>query len=94
MGKKLKMIYACIFFGLCLVPMALLPFFKNTLEIEKRGLKDMPALISDGSINENFSDGFEGWLSDHLPLRPYLLSAADLIKGEVLHAPSSNVITG
>lgn len=87
-------LYTVLFFLLLCLPAALFPFFKNDAGLEKRALAELPDYLSDGKLNEQFSDQFESWVSDHLPLRAQLLTAANTIQGELLHSKSSNVIDG
>ena len=94
MKKAFKIAYAALFFAVCATPLALMPFVKSNAEIEKKALTEMPSFVSDGKINTDFSTQFESWFNDRLPLRSELLSAANLVKSEVLTSPSSNVITG
>ena len=94
MKKSFKIAYTILFFVICCLPLALMPFFKNDASIEKRELAKMPSYISEGKLNIQFSDQFESWFNDALPLRSYLLSASNLIRGELLHASTSNVIVG
>ncbi len=94
MKKAFKIAYAALFFAVCATPLALMPFVKSNAEIEKKALTEMPSFISDGKINTDFSTQFESWFNDRLPLRSQLLSAANLVKGELLTSPSSNVISG
>ncbi|MBQ8912812.1 MAG: hypothetical protein IJ054_02050 [Lachnospiraceae bacterium] len=94
MSKTFKIIYSVIFFLICLFPLILMPFFKNDASLEKRELNKMPSFISGGKLNTDFSNQFEAWFNDRIPLRAELLSAANIIKGEMLHAPTSNVIIG
>ena len=94
MKKTFKILYIVIFMLICLLPMTLLPFVKENAQIEKRTLAAFPSYIEDGHLNRNFGDQFESWFNDHIPLRAYLLSGANRIKGEWLHAQSSNVVVG
>ncbi|MBR6873365.1 MAG: hypothetical protein IKN17_07680 [Ruminococcus sp.] len=94
MNKAAKIVYCALFFAVCATPLALMPFVESNAEIEKKALTEMPAFISEGKINTNFSEQFESWFNDRLPLRSQLLSAANLVKSELLTSPSSNVITG
>ncbi len=94
MKKAFKIVYSALFFAACATPLALMPFVQSNAEIEKKALTEMPALISDGKLNTDFSEQFESWFNDRLPLRSQLLSAANLVKGELLTSPSSNVISG
>ena len=94
MKKAFKIAYAALFFAVCATPLALMPFVKSNAEIEKKALTEMPSFVSDGKINTDFSTQFESWFNDRLPLRSQLLSAANLVKGELLSSPSSNVISG
>ena len=94
MKKAFKIAYSALFFAVCAAPLALMPFVSNSENIEKKALAEMPSFISDGKLNTDFSVQFESWFNDRLPLRPQLLSAANLVKGELLMSPSSNVISG
>lgn len=94
MKKGFKMLYCFSIFIICIIPVCLMPFFKNNAQIEKRKLAEFPAYIESGKLNIDFSTQFESWLNDRLPFRAYILSASNLIKGEFFHAPTSNVIVG
>ena len=94
MKKPFKIIYSIIFFLICLLPLALMPFFKNDAQLEKRELNKLPSFVADGRLNTNFSSQFEAWFNDRIPMRAEILTAANMIKGETLHAPTSNVIIG
>lgn len=94
MKKGFKIVYVVLFFTLLCVPMLLMPFFKNDASLEKRALAKFPAYLTEGQLNLNFSDEFESWVSDSLPLRAQLLTASNTLKGELLHTASSNVIDG
>ena len=94
MKKAFKIIYILIFMLICVTPLAFMPFVKNDASLEKRELAKLPAYMENGRLNIDFSTQFEAWFNDRIPFRPYLLSAANAIKGEVLHAPTSNAIVG
>ena len=94
MKKAFKIVYVVLFVAALCLPMLLSPFFKNDASLEKRALAKFPAYVSEGRLNLNFSDEFESWVSDHLPLRAQLLSASNVLKGELLHTQTSNVIDG
>ena len=94
MSKTFKTIFVVVFFVICTAPLVLMPFFKNDVSLEKRELNPFPSYIEDGKINRSFSDGFEAWYNDRLPFRAQILTAANFLKGEELHSPTSNVIIG
>ena len=94
MSKKFKIVYSIIFFALCTLPLILMPFFKNDPSIEKREFAKLPAYYENGSLNLDFGTGFEAWYNDRVPFRANLLAAANFIKGETLHAETSNVMIG
>ena len=94
MKKAFKIVYVVLFFLLLCLPAALYPFFQNDSGLEKRALAEFPAYVSDGTLNQQFSDQFEAWVSDHLPLRAKLLTAANNLRGELLHGQTANVIDG
>ena len=94
MSKKFKIIYSAIFILFCTVMLVTIPFTKSSAAIEKRSPLKAPHYVQDGKLNQNFSTEFEAWINDKVPMRAHLLSAANFIKGETLHASTSNVITG
>lgn len=94
MNKAARIVYTALFLGICCAPLAMMPFMSNDEQIEKKELAERPSIIVDGKLNTGFSEQFESWFNDRLPLRSELLSAANLIKGEMLGSPSSNVISG
>ncbi len=94
MKKGFKICYTVVFFLLLCLPMALMPFLKSSAKIEKRELAKLPPYLKEGRLNLDFSDGFESWINDRLPLRSQLLTCANAVKGELLHADTSNVIVG
>ena len=95
MKKGFQIFYIIVFFVICALPLLLMSFVKNdTMKLEKREQNPLPAYLENGRLNVNFSDSFEAWLADRIPFRAQLLSAANFLKGELLHAESSNVIVG
>ncbi len=94
MKKGFKLIYVLVFFVLLCIPALLAPFFKNDAGLEKRALAEFPAYLSEGKLNLEFSDRFESWMNDHLPLRAKLLTLSNRIGGELLRGQTSNVIVG
>lgn len=94
MKKAFKIVYVVLFFLLLCLPAALYPFFQNDVSLEKRALAEFPDYLSDGTLNQQFSDQFEAWVSDQLPLRAQLLTAANTLRGELLHGQTANVIDG
>ncbi|MBO6229454.1 MAG: hypothetical protein J6O50_02725 [Ruminiclostridium sp.] len=93
MKKSFKIVYSVLFFAVCAAPAVLLPFMGSSAEIEKKELTELPVFIDNDGINTDFSTQFESWFNDRLPMRSELLSAANLIKGEMLNTVSSNVIS-
>ena len=94
MKKIFKLVYIIIFLVMCITPIILMQFIKNDAQIEKKELAKMPDYITNGKINMNYPDEFESWFNDHMPFRSELLSVNNLLKSELLKAPSSNVIVG
>ena len=94
MKKIFKICYIVLFFVLLCIPMCLMPFFRNDTSLEKRALAEFPAYLTKDGLNLRFSDQFEAWTNDALPLRAQLLTASNAVKGELLHDRTSNVIVG
>ena len=94
MNKVFKSVYTALFFLVCATPLCLMPFLKNDVDIEKNGMAKMPKYVDGGKLNNDFSGEFEAYFNDRIPLRPEILSAANMIKGELFHSSTSNVIVG
>ncbi|MCR5005243.1 MAG: hypothetical protein K6A77_05010, partial [Clostridiales bacterium] len=94
MKKTFKIVYIVLFFLMLCLPMALMPFFKNDARLEKRALAKRPSYLADGRLNLDFSDQFEAWVNDSLPLRAKVLTVSNYLQGELLHGQTSNVIDG
>lgn len=89
-------LYAAAFVGICLVPSALMPFFKGDSDKEKRDLADVPSIkTEDGKLNFDFFSQFETYFSEHFALRQQLVTADGRIKAALLGtSPNSDVIVG
>ncbi|MBR2263862.1 MAG: hypothetical protein IJ917_05885 [Firmicutes bacterium] len=94
MKKTFKIVYIVLFFLMLCLPMALMPFFKNDAKLEKRALAKRPSYLVDGRLNLEYSDQFESWVNDSLPLRAKVLTVSNYLQGELLHGQTSNVIDG
>ncbi len=94
MKRSFRIAYCVLFFVLICLPSALMPFLRNDAGLEKRDPVPFPPFVSDGHLNQDFSDGFEAWMNDRLPLRAVLLTASNTIRGELLREQSANVIVG
>ncbi len=92
--KDLKTIYSAVFFAMCCVPALCFPFAANRTEIGKKALAEEPQLFIDGAVNLDFAQDCEAWLTDHLPFRSAVLSAASLVKSGIFKSDTANVITG
>ena len=94
MKKACLIVYIVLFFALLCLPMALSPFFQNDASLEKRSLAKLPQYVTNEGLNLDFSDQFEAWVNDHLPLRAQLLTVSNEIRGELLRGQTANVIVG
>ena len=94
MKTAFKAAYSAAFGAVCMLPLVLKPFAGSNGNIEKKTDTAFPKLWSEGAVNTDFSADCESWLNENLPYRSELLSAAGFTKGELLHAPVSNVICG
>ncbi len=92
--RTLKILYVAVFLLALCLPAPMMPFFRNDPGLEKKAMEEFPAYVSDGRLNQQFSDQFESWFSDSFPMRASFLTASNLLKGELLHEETSNVIDG
>ena len=95
MKKSFKIAYSVLFLLLLCLPAALTPFFKNdVVKLEKRAATKFPAYVENGHLNLEFSDQFEKWVNDSVPLRAELLTASNTLKGSLLQGQTANVVVG
>lgn len=94
MKKIAKIIYSAAFFGICCIPLAAMPFTKDSGNIEKKELTEKPKLVTENKLNRDFSEHYEKWFNDRLPFRSQILTGANFIKSEIIKAPTANVISG
>ncbi|MBR4627078.1 MAG: hypothetical protein IKO47_05190 [Ruminococcus sp.] len=89
-------LYAAVFVGVCLVPSALMPVFRNSSNKEKRTLASFPkAKTEDGSLNFDYFSQFEDWFSDHMALRQQLVTADGRLRSALFcTSANSDVIVG
>lgn len=88
-------VYVVIFFAVCLVPLCLCGFMKNDKAIGNNELSEFPALTNaDGTLNTEYFLQFDDYFTDHLPLRPQLVTADNYIKSQLFGGNTANVISG
>ena len=90
-----NIIYIVIFFAVCIAPLCLWTFLKNDTPIGNTELAPFPEITdNDGELNLNFFSQFDDYFTEHLPLRPQLVTANNYLKAEILGGNTSNVIQG
>ncbi len=96
MKKKIRIIYIVLFFIICIIPVAFMPFVKNDTSKENRKLSQMPSLTDENKkINLEWSSQFETYLSEHFAFREKLVTADSIIKSVFLKTSSNEkVIVG
>ncbi|MBO4697769.1 MAG: hypothetical protein J5643_10935 [Lachnospiraceae bacterium] len=92
---KKKVVFIVIYVLLCLVPLATIPFSKDTSAAEKRTLSAFPKAVNEGKPNLSFFTEFDAWFSDHMGGRSYLVEAQTMMKEYVFReSAESSVILG
>lgn len=99
MKNFVKNIYIAIFMIISLVPLGLflLGYGKvsdGEANIEKKANLVMPQIVTDKGINDSFGDEFEEWINQNIPYRGQLLSNINIVLGEEMKNPTSNVVIG
>lgn len=90
-----NIIYIVIFFAVCIAPLCLWAFLKNDTPIGNAELAPFPEVTDkDGKFNFSFFSQFDDYFTEHLPLRPQLVTADNYLKAELLGGNTSNVIQG
>lgn len=90
--RDFKTIYTAVFFAMCAVPAVFLPV--SAALSSDADLAETPALVRDGAVNTDFSDECENWITDRVPLRSVVISAADFVKTGIFKTDSANVVAG
>lgn len=73
--KTIRLIFVIFIIAACLVPSVLmLCGFKNANR-ENRPLAQLPKLIKDGKLNEDFTSGLDDYVEDRFALREYFVTA-------------------
>ena len=94
--KILYSIYSAAFIGICLIPLAAMPFAKSESGLENRKLSEMPSLRNEnGSINFDFFSEFETYFSEHCAFRQNLVTLDGKVRSEIMRTSSNeDVIVG
>lgn len=94
--KILYSIYSAAFIGICLIPLAAMPFAKSESGLENRKLSEMPSLRSEnGNINFDFFSEFETYFSEHFAFRQNLVTLDGKVRSEIMRTSSNeDVIVG
>lgn len=82
--KKWKIVYGILFFGVCLLPLAGMPFGKESGSAEKRTLSEFPSLKTETGWNVNWLSEAGEYFQDHFAFRNELVTANALINGRLL----------
>lgn len=97
--NSLKYIYVVIFMIISVAPLCLFGFTYSAStgdgdNIDKKTEAQFPKIINADGVNLSFDDDCEEWLNRNLPLRKYVISNSNVLLGEVLRTPTSNVVIG
>lgn len=92
---KKKIVYAGIFFALCLIPSVGMFFIKEETSSENRDLAEFPSLITENGLNTDWLPGVGDWFQEHFAFRNELVTANALVNGKALGtSTASGVIQG
>ena len=93
-GKRTEDIaLTTIFLGTCIIPSFYLSD-KTFSEKEKRNLEPFPTLIDSTSFNNNYTNQFDKWYSDHFPYRDELVTISNSILQSKDDAQNDDVMEG
>lgn len=94
--KSLYSIYSTLFIGICLVPVALIPFSNSDGTAENRALTEMPSVkTEDGKINFEYFSQFENFFSEHFAFRQNFVTVDGKLKAEFFDTSANDdVIVG
>ena len=90
MKKKIQILYIVLFFVICIIPVAFMPFVKTNDTAENRKLSEMPTLkTEDGDLNLKWPSEFETYLSEHFAFRQELVTLDSIQKAEIFETSSN-----
>ena len=93
--KAVRIVFIAIVFLLLAAPAAAMPFFSDAVNTEKRELSELPALIEEGRLNENFSEEMNTFVQEHIGFRGLLVSANSLVKGRLFgQSATESILVG
>ncbi|MDY3919486.1 MAG: hypothetical protein SOZ59_10885 [Candidatus Limivivens sp.] len=93
--KKWKMIYAVLFFGICLIPSVGLLFGGSEESTENRDLSELPKLQTEEGWNSGYLEQLGDYFQEHFAYRNELVTANALLNGRVFGvSTASGVIQG
>lgn len=94
MNKRKKFLYALyslVFIGICIIPVAAIPFSEKNEKAESKP----PSLINDGDINTGFSSELESYISENIGLHDKIVTLNSELKvGTLNTSPDNDVIAG
>lgn len=73
--KAIRLIFVIVVITACLVPSVLMFCGYKNANRENRPLAQLPKLIKDGRLNEEFTSGLDDYTEDRFALREYLVTA-------------------
>ena len=91
--RKVNIIFVLVFAMLIILPGILLDSRSSISEEEHRYLTEFPAIVNeDGRLNDEWKEGFAGYLYDRLGLRAQFISTAAVTKLDILRMTPSDII--
>lgn len=94
MKKTIRIIYIAIFMVLCCIPLALMPFIPSGGTVGKEDKAEMPSLVTEGKINDDFGDEFDKYFTQQMPFRKEVITAQNTLAGGILGKSANGVISG
>lgn len=90
--KKGYMIYAALFFGLCLIPVLGMAVPEREQSSENRKLADAPVLKDEGGWNLDYLSDAGAYFQDHFGFRQELVTANALVQGKLFGVSAADSV--
>lgn len=82
MKKIAKLLFIIVFMLICIIPVFTMALFSEDESTEKRELSEKPVLISENSINMDYTSQLNTYLSEHFSFRSDLVTLWGVIQAE------------
>lgn len=93
--KTIRIIFCALFFAVCAFPAVSMFFSEQDASVERREETELPEIVVNGKLNQDFGDGVESYVSEHFGFRAELVTANNALLSGIFGVSGENkVIVG